>query len=127
MEKSPQQAIYDTVFLTSLNLGYSTYPYLPPDKTSYPFVYVGEQFDQDLETKTSVYGLVTQTIHIYHTYRERRELTDMMNALKWEIRKLKRAESYRVAVRNINTQTIMDDSTGQPLLHGIISVEFRYN
>lgn len=125
--KSPQQSIYDAVFATSLNLGYSTYPYLPAKDVAYPFVFVGEQFDQDLETKTSVYGLVTQTIHIYHTYRERRELTDMMNALKREIRKLKRAENYRVAVRNINAQTMIDNSTGEPLLHGIIEVEFRFN
>lgn len=110
-----------------MNLGYNTFDYLPPDKTGYPFVFVGEQFDQDLMTKSVVYGLVNQTIHIYHNYRKRRELTDMMNALKREFRKLKRAGNYHIAVRNMNAQTLIDNSTGEPLLHGIIEVEFRFN
>jgi hypothetical protein len=125
--KSPQQSIYDAVFATSLNLGYSTYPYLPAKDVAYPFVFVGEQFDQDIPTKSVIYGLVNQTIHIYHTYKKRRELTDMMNTLKREFRKLKKAGNYYLAVRNINAQTMIDNSTGEPLLHGIIEIEFRFN
>lgn len=125
--KSPQQSIYDAVFATSLNLGYSTYLYLPAKDVAYPFVFVGEQFDQDIPTKSVIYGLVNQTIHIYHTYKKRRELTDMMNTLKREFRKLKKAGNYYLAVRNINAQTMIDNSTGEPLLHGIIEVEFRFN
>lgn len=127
MRKSPQQAIFDVVFQTSLNQGYSTFDYLPPDKTKYPFVYVGEQFDEDLFTKTNVYGLVTQTIHIYHVHRKRREFTDVVNRFKLELRRLKQAEDYRITVRNMNVQTIIDNTTGEPLLHGIIEVEFRFN
>lgn len=125
--KSPQQSIYDAVFATSLNLGYSTYPYLPAKDVSYPFVFVGEQFDSDLTTKSGIYGLVTQTIHIYHDYKKRRELTDMMNALKWEIRKLKKADNYYLAVRNIDSRTLIDNTTGEPLWNGIIEIEFRFN
>lgn len=125
--KSPQQSVYDAVFATSLNLGYSTYPYLPAKDVTYPFVFVGEQFDQDIPTKSVIYGLVNQTIHIYHTYKKRRELTDMMNTLKREFRKLKKAGNYYLAVRNINAQTMIDNSTGEPLLHGIIEIEFRFN
>jgi flavodoxin len=125
--KSPQQSIYDTVFATSLNLGYSTYPYLSAKDVAYPFVFVGEQFDQDMPTKSVIYGLVNQTVHIYHTYKKRRELTDMMNTLKREFRKLKKAGNYYLAVRNINAQTMIDNSTGEPLLHGIIEIEFRFN
>lgn len=125
--KSPQQSIYDAVFATSERLGYSTHLYLPAKGASYPFIFVGEQFDSDLTTKSVIYGLVTQTIHIYHTHKKRRELTDMMNALKREIRKLKKVDNYYLAVRNISAQTLIDNTTGEPLLHGIIEIEFRFN
>ncbi|MEN2467944.1 hypothetical protein [Ornithinibacillus sp. JPR2-1] len=125
--KSPQQAIFDTVFLTSMNLGYRTFDYLPPEGTEYPFVYVGEQFDQDFPTKSVIYGLVNQTIHIYQTRKKRRELTDMMNALKREFRRIKRADNYNIAVRSVNAQILIDSTAEEPLWHGIIEVEFRFN
>ena len=125
--KSPQQYIYDEVFLTSSNLGYDTYDYLPPGSTSYPFVFVGEQFDQDVTTKSVIYGYVTQTIHVYHSHKNRRELTDMMNQIKASLRRLKSAGPYSLAIRSINAQTMMDDTTANPLLHGTIEVEFRFN
>lgn len=125
--KSPQQAIFDTVYLTSMNLGYRTFDYLPSEGTEYPFVYVGGQFDQDIPTKSVIYGLVNQTIHIYQTRKKRRELTDMMNALKREFRRIKRADNYNIAVRSVNAQTLIDSTAEEPLWHGIIEVEFRFN
>lgn len=125
--KSPQQYIFDEVFIQSLNLGYETFDYLPPDSVGYPFVFIGEQFDEDVATKSVIYGFVNQTIHIYHSRKKRRELTDMMNTLKAALRRLKNAGPYHIAVRSINAQTIFDNSTPEPLLHGIIEVEFRFN
>ena len=125
--KSPQQQIFDAIFLVSHQLGYATYNYLPANDVSYPFVYVGEQYDTDLRTKTSVYGNVVQTIHIYHTYRNRRELTTMMNNIKTEIRKLKRTDNFYLILKGINSQTLPDNSTSVGLLHGIIEVEIQFN
>lgn len=125
--KSPQQQIYDAVFIASLNLGYSTYDYLPANEVKYPFVYIGEQFDNDLRTKTSIYGNVQQRVHLYHTYRDRREITTMMDNLKSEFRKLKRTENFNVTCKSINAQTLPDNSSSERLLHGIIEVEFQFN
>ena len=126
--KSPQQQIFDAVFAASLELGYPTYDYLPANEASYPFVFVGEQFDNDIETKGPIYGHVTQTIHVFHNYRRRRELTTMMNNLKTACRKLKRTENFYIACKNISTRTLVDETTrSQPLLHGIIEVEFSFS
>lgn len=124
---SPQLQIYNAVFITSLNKGYATFDYLPANEVAYPFVYVGEQFDQDLITKTSVYGKVQQTVHLYHTYKKRRELTTMMDALKTDFRRLKRTDNFYITVKNITARTIPDNSTGEPLLHGVIEVEFQFH
>jgi hypothetical protein len=125
--KSPQQQIFDAVFATSLKLGYDTYDYLPANQVAYPFVYVGEQFDQDQRTKTSLYGRVQQTIHFYHSYRKRRELTTMMDAFKTACRQLKRTENFLLAVKGINSRTLIDNSTSETLLHGIVEVEFQFH
>lgn len=121
--KSPQQQIYDAVFLVSLNLGYATYDYLPANEVAYPFVYVGEQFDQDIPTKTAIHGQVQQTIHIYHTHRKRRELTTMINNLRTELRKIKRTENFDVTVAGISSRTLPEEK----LLHGVLEVEFKFN
>lgn len=125
--KSPQQQIFDAVFLASLRLGYRTYDYLPAKDVGYPFVYIGEQSDQDRRTKTFICGNVQQTIHIYHLIENRRGLTDMMDALKVELRKIKRTENFYVTYKNISAQTMQDNSTPQPLWHGVIEVEFTFN
>lgn len=125
--KSPQQQIFDAVYAISERLGYATFDYLPPESQSYPFVFIGGQTDQNARTKSGTYGLVQQTVTIFHDYKKRRELTDMRNKLEHEFRLLKRTENFYVSCRNISGQTLIDTSTGQPLLQGIIEVEFRFN
>src|SRR5699024_9989508 len=94
---------------------------------AYPFVYVGEQFDNDRNTKSAIYGDVIQRIHIYHDYRKRSELTGMMDNLKREIRKLKRADGFALNIKRINAQTLLDTSATEPLYHGIVEVNITFN
>lgn len=125
--KSPQQQIYDAVFLVAYNLGYSVFDYLPAKDAKYPFVFVGEQFDQDRTTKSIIYGRVQQRIHIYHDYKKRRELSTMTDSIKRELRKLKRTETFYISVKNIESRILPDNSTAQALLHGVIEVDFQFN
>lgn len=125
--KSPQQAIYDAVFKTSVDLGYDTYNYLPPKDVSLPFVYVGEQFSQDEVTKTFIYGNVQQTINVYGNVDDRRQVSDMVNALKYELRRLTKTNNYYITVKSINDEVLTEDVSDQKLYRGIIEVEFRFN
>lgn len=124
---SPQLQIYNAVFKASMQLGYDTYDYLPANDVKYPFVFVGEQSDQDRRNKSIIFGDVQQTLHIYHDYKKRRDLTGMMDKLKVECRKLKHTENFNVAYKNITAQTMIDTTTDTPLLHGILDVEFTFN
>lgn len=125
--KSPQQQIFDVCFKVSHALGYRTFDYLPAKDAGYPFVFVGEQFDQDRATKSIIYGRVQQRIHIYHDYKKRRELTTMIDSIKRELRKLKNTESFYISVKNIESRILPDNSTSQPLLHGVVEVDFQFN
>lgn len=124
--RSPQQQIFDTIFSESLKLGYATFDYLPPSSQTLPFVYIGDQFDQDRRTKGLLYGDVQQTLHVYGDYRKRRQVTDMVDGLKAAIRKIKHTDNFYIKINNITSQMITDDSTSQRLWHGIIEVDLTF-
>lgn len=125
--KSPQQQLFDAIFRASLDLGYRTFDYLPANDAGYPFVFIGEQFDQDRRTKQFLFGDVQQTIHVYNSIRNRRETTTMIDRLKVECRKLKRTENFYVTCKNVTGRIIQDDSTPNVLWHGIIEAEFTFH
>lgn len=125
--KSPQQQVYDAIFKVSLALGYKTYPFLPAKDAALPFVFIGEQFDQDRATKSVIYGRVQQRIHIYHSVQRRGDLTGMMDNLKREIRKLSHTENFYVSVKHITAQTLLDTSTAETLLHGMLEVDIQFH
>lgn len=124
---SPQQQIFNEVYKVCYQLGYDVYDYLPATEVSYPFVFLGEQFDNDRVNKSTVTGLVTQIIHVYDDYRKRGDVTTMMDSIKRELRKLKHTNNFYITTRNINSQTLPDNSTAQALIHGIVEVEFSFN
>lgn len=125
--KSPQQAIFDVVFSICLDLGYDTYNYLPPEDAGLPFVYVGEQFDQDLVTKDTVYGNVQQRIHIYGDLNDRIAVSTMVNEIRQGVRRLRRADGFCITVIDANAQMGIEDVSGQQLTRGLLEVEFRFN
>src|SRR5699024_4673997 len=101
--------------------------YVTTDKTKLPFVFVGEQFDQDRNTKSVIFGDVQQSIHIYGTIRQRSQITQMINAIRYELRKLKKTKHFHVTAKQINGQILQDNTTSQPLLHGLVEVAFTFN
>lgn len=125
-EKSMQQELFDAVYATSLRLGYETYDYAPQG-VSFPIVQVGEQFEQEQRTKSGPYAIVQQTIHVYHYYTQRRELTSIVDMLKKELRQLRRSGPFYFAYRNATGRTMTDNSTSNTLLHAVLEVEFRIN
>lgn len=124
---SPQFQIFLKVYSESLALGYDTFDYLPDDATSLPFVYIGEQFDIDTANKSTVTGLVNQTIHVYGGIKQRNQVSKMVNNLKTVIRRIRKTDNFDISVRGISGQTLLDNSTTSTLLHGIVEVEFKFN
>lgn len=123
----PQQQIFNKVFEVCLSLGFSTFDYLPAEGEKYPFVFVGEQTDVDRANKSTVTGLVMQTIHFYGDYRKRGDLSVMMNDLRRELRKVKHTKNFYINVKNINARTLPDNTAARRLTHGIVEVEFSFN
>ena len=63
----PQQELFTELLMQLKNLGYDVYDtFLPPEDTPYPFLYLADSQQIDNRNKTTVFGNVYQTIHVWH-------------------------------------------------------------
>ena len=125
----PQQELFSAL-LTELNkLGYDVYDgFLPPKNTPYPFIYLADSTQIDEENKTAVFGRVSQTIHVWHNSpKQRGTVSKMLLDAKTMCRKLEKTDNFSWFVRDVNQRILSDDTTKQPLLHGILSMEFSFS
>ncbi|MEQ7069184.1 hypothetical protein [Enterococcus avium] len=128
MQKQPDQELYDEVYKICQVLGYNVFTYLPPDKTPYPFVYVGESQELPQATKSVLVGTVQLNIHIYGLHTERKQVSDMKGAILWELRKLRQSKNFNWKISNNQTQPQMlqDTTTNTALWHCVIPLEMRF-
>lgn len=123
---SPSKQILDQIWSDLLKQGYDVYDYLPAKDVKYPFVHLGDTFDID---NPRIKGLlrheVSQRIDIYHTLKNRKELTEMYEYIKSYLRNLKETKDYTVTLSSpINSFIGKDDSTSTTYLRGFIEVDF---
>ena len=126
----PQQELFIELLSRIKELGYDVYDgALPPDNTPYPFVYLGDnQLVDDNGNKSAIWGNVFQTIHVWSNKPyERGNLSSMLLAIKQVCRKAQKTTHFNWSVRNINQQILPDNTTKQPLLHGVLNVEFAFD
>lgn len=132
---SPQQEIFDTIFKTSEDLFASnnlkehiqTVNYLPPHGSSYPFVFIGEQLNRDIQTKSITIGEVIQTVHIYHTHKKQGDLSEMVVKLRQAVHALKDTKHFNINVKNVTGRIIAEPSTVEPLVHGVIDFTITFS
>jgi hypothetical protein len=126
----PQQELFIELLSRIKELGYDVYDgALPPDNTPYPFVYLGDsQLVDDNGNKSVVLGKVFQKIHVWSNKPyERGTLSSMLLAIKQVCRKVNKTNRLSWSVRNINQRILPDNTTKQPLLHGVLEAEFEIN
>ena len=125
----PQQELFTRLCMDLEALGYDVYDAgLPPEGTPYPFIYVADTNGDDKETKTQVIGEVVQTIRVYHNNPgQRGTVSKMMLDIKNVCRKIKSTHNFSWFVRHINQQ-ILPESVGEStLLHGHMTVTFKFS
>lgn len=122
---SPSKQLLDTIWAHLLSKGYDVYDYLPAQDVSYPFVHLGDTFDDDnVRIKGLLRHQVSQRIDIYHTLKNRKELTEMYEYIKSYLRSLKETNDYTITA-NIATSFIgKDESTSTTYHRGHIEVDF---
>lgn len=125
---SPQIQLFNAVFNLSLGHKYQTVDYdaVGDEGLSYPFVHVAEFISDDqITNKDVITGQLSQTIHVWALATDRGAFSNMVFKLEQSLRKLSRLENYYVKLTALNSNSIIDSSTNDRLLHGIIQAEFK--
>ena len=125
----PQQELFSKLKTEIEALGYAVYDgFLPPEGTPYPFVYIGDCRQTDDENKSAVFGRVNMMIHVWsNTPKKRGTLSKMLLNIKTVCRMLWSTDSFTWTVRNITQRILPDNTTKNPLLHGVLEVEFSFS
>lgn len=121
-----QQAVFTQLKVDIESLGYDVYDgELPPKDTPYPFVYLGNSNQSDNSTKAGNIGTVSQMIHVWHNdVQKRGTVSAMLADIKDVCRELER--KYPVILSGITQDILPDNTTTQPLLHGVLTVNFKF-
>ena len=108
--KSKGVSVYDT--------------FLPCEGTPYPYVYIGSsQLVDDYGNKTMILGNITQVVDVWHNNpRKRGELSEIMQIIKKVARQI---NNFAFMIQNINQRILSDSSTGAPLMHGVLELDFK--
>ena len=124
-----QQELFTALKLGIEAKGYSVYDgVLPPEDTPYPFVYMGDFRQAEMEHKNAVTGIVYPTVHVFHNnVRQRGAVSRMLLDIKAVCREIDRTSNFAWSFRNVNSQILPDNTTKTPLLHGIVEVEGLYS
>ena len=125
----PQQELFTELLLKIKELGYDVYDgFLPPDGTPYPFVYLADVRQSDTANKTAVFGNVYPTIHVWSNNPKRRgEVSKILLDIKTACRKIEHTANFAWMLININQQILADNTTKQPLLHGVLEAEYKFS
>ncbi|MCI8632518.1 MAG: hypothetical protein HFE64_03415 [Lachnospiraceae bacterium] len=129
MDRDPQQELFTELKFAIEALGYDVYDsVLPPKNTPYPFVYLGDFQQNDAELKNAVFGAVYPMIHVWHNnLQQRGTVSEMMLNIKTACRKIEKTDNFAWIIGSMNSRIIPDNTTAQPLLHGVIEPTFRFS
>ena len=124
-----QQELFTAIKLGLEAKGYAVYDGpLPPEKTPYPFVYLGDFRQSDREYKNATTGIVYPTVHAWHNNpRQRGTVSKMMLDIKAVCRSISHTDNFAWLFRNVNSHIFYDTTTKSPLLHGVVEVEALFS
>ena len=125
----PQQELFAELLQKIKEWGYDVYDgVLPPEDTPYPFIYLADSQQIDDTNKTAIFGNVYQTIHVWHNDpKQRGTVSAILLAVKDVCRKVRHTKNFSWYVTNIDQRILADNTTKQPLMHGVLDVDFRFS
>lgn len=115
--KSPQQEVYDWVYMRAIELvgEDKVWEYLPmeSDNAAYPFVLVGDSVLSPSMTKTSLNGSIAQTVDVWGDATMRLEVSTVADQLLHAANTQFETEHYRIDGRRWpqNTSELSIDSS----------------
>ena len=100
---------------------------LPRPDTPYPFVYLSYSQLIDTPIKGHVMGNITQQIDVYsNDVYKRGTFSEMLEKIKLICREIDHTNDHSWICSSISQSVMPDNTTNEPLLHGVITAEFKY-
>lgn len=101
---------------------------LPPEGTPYPFVFVGNTQDSEsFYIKGAFFGRVTIAIHVWtNNVRARGDLSSVLFAIRRLGHQIEATKNYGWCMSGADENILPDNTTSEPLMHGIINFEYKY-
>lgn len=123
----PQQEIFTELLMRIKKLGYDVYDgELPPKNTPYPFVYIADSQQDDKRLKNAVIGNVNQRVHVWHNNaKQRGTVSKIMLDVKRVCYQFESTAGW--SFEGVTERIISDGTTKEPLLHGVLDLEFRFS
>ena len=82
----------------------------------------------DEPNKSLLFGVVYQTIHVWHDNpKQRGTVSAMLSAVKTTCRTLGTTAHFAWFVRDVDQRILPDNTTKTPLLHGVLDVAIQFS
>lgn len=122
-----QQEIFSRLKVGLEAMGYDVYDgHLPPEGTSYPFIYLGTTESEYTPTKGESLGNVYMITHVYHNDCEQRgRLSRILQEIRREYARIEVYASRPLIMGTLTERIMEDNTTDEPLLHGVSEIEFK--
>ena len=123
---NPYQEMFDKIKEVSESLGFDTYDYLPDEFTKYPFVFVGEMFQNDELTKTKNRGQLNILLHVFDHHDRRKQAQEMLNKLFAEVSYIGETEHFKWHEKQSEIHIMFDNSDSTPFVHGVLDMVLEF-
>lgn len=125
--QSPKLQLYNKVF--KIIDGYNEYVVEIKDMTDilpYPFFVLSEVHERKiLDTFNSFTGELSLQIHLWSLADDKGKHDELETRLNHDLSFLSALDDYQLILDDISTNTLIDNTTNQLLLHTVINVEYK--
>ena len=125
MIKSPQQALFDAIYVECRALHQDTFEYLPSFDQKYPFIHIGQNINTEISNNDLI-GSISQTINIWGTKKQVAKIDELVIKVRDNLTRIKDVFGYSMYLSNINIQKINDNTTTELLIHIVMECDFNY-
>lgn len=129
-ELSPQQELFSAlrVELEKTLPGRVYDGQMPPEGTEYPFVFLGNTTEKEgFYIKGAFFGVATIAVHVWtNNVRARGDLSSVLFAIRRLGHKVEETKNYGWCVSGADEDIVPDNTTSEPLMHGIVNLEYKY-
>lgn len=124
-KKTPNQGLYDALFILSESLNYQTYAFLPKQGAPYPFVVIQDISDAPDLGKVHSIGMLEARIDIFGSGENRLQVSTMAQNL-FNLGWILDEGRYRMMRNQSNIQILQDQTTDENLWRSILTLRYRY-